>query len=43
MKNVQNMPATASGANSQGDARNVDSELFDGLLDLDDGLDNLFG
>ena len=43
MKNVRNMPTTASGANSQEAQVSPDGKLFDGLLGLDDGLDNLFG
>ena len=43
MKNVREMPASASGANSQGNNNNPDSDIFDGLLDLDGGVDNLFG
>ena len=43
MKNVQNMPTSASGANSQSQPKNPDSNLFDGILGLDGGLDNLFG
>ena len=43
MKNVRNMPTSASGANSQAEQKSPDSEVFDGLLDLDGGVDNLFG
>ena len=43
MKNVRDMPTSASGANSQGEQKSPDSEVFDGLLDLDGGVDNLFG
>ena len=43
MKNVRNMPTSASGANSQEAQVSPDGKLFDGLLGLDDGLDNLFG
>jgi len=44
MKNVRNMPTSASGANSQGNnEKNPDDSLFDTLLDTDSGVDNLFG
>ena len=43
MKNVRDMPTSASGANSQGKEKSQDSEVFDDLLDLDGGVDNLFG
>ena len=43
MKNVQNMPTSASGANSQSQPKNPDNNIFDGILGLDGGLDNLFG
>tara|TARA_Y100000593_G_C4224142_1_gene293516 strand:+ start:32 stop:949 length:918 start_codon:yes stop_codon:yes gene_type:complete len=43
MKNVRDIPASASGANSQGAKNDPDSDIFDGLLDLDGGVDNLFG
>ena len=43
MKNVRNIPATASGANSQSKEVTPDNALFDGLLGLDGELDNLFG
>jgi hypothetical protein len=43
MKNVQNMPTSASGANSQSQPKNPDNNIFDGILSLDGGLDNLFG
>jgi hypothetical protein len=43
MKNVRDMPASASGANSQGNKNDPDGDIFDGLLDLDGGVDNLFG
>ena len=44
MKNVRNMPTSASGANSQGNnEKNPDDSLFDALLDTDSGVDNLFG
>ena len=43
MKNVRNMPTTASGANSQEAQKSPDSTVFDGILGLDDSVDNLFG
>ena len=44
MKNVRNMPASASGANSQGNnEKNPDDSIFDALLETDSGLDNMFG
>ena len=43
MKNVRNMPTSASGANSQGTERSESDEVFDAIKGLDDGVDNLFG
>ena len=43
MKNVRNMPTSASGANSQGTQRSESDEVFDAIKGLDDGVDNLFG
>ena len=43
MKNVRNIPTSASGANSQGSGGNHDDNLFDALLGSDGDLDNLFG
>ena len=44
MKNVRNMPTSASGANNQDNGSgSPDRDLFDGLLSLDDGVDNMFG
>ena len=44
MKNVQNMPTTASGANSQGSGhKSQDREVFENILGFDSGTDNLFG
>ena len=43
MKNVRDMPTSASGANSQEGDKSPDSDIFDGLLGLDGGVDNLFG
>jgi hypothetical protein len=43
MRQVRSMPTSASGANSQAPPVSVDDNLFDGILGLDDGIDNLFG
>tara|TARA_Y100000593_G_scaffold75165_1_gene138625 strand:+ start:4975 stop:5892 length:918 start_codon:yes stop_codon:yes gene_type:complete len=43
MKNVRNMPTSASGSNSQGGQQNPDREVFDNILGFDSGTDNLFG
>lgn len=43
MKNVRDIPTSASGANSQATEKAPESQLFDGILGLDEGLDNLFG
>ena len=43
MKNVRNMPSTASGANSSSGEKNADEKVFDALLGLDSDFDNLFG
>jgi len=44
MKNVRNMPASASGANSQGGKdQSVDRDVFDSILGFDNQVDNLFG
>jgi hypothetical protein len=44
MKNVRDIPASASGANSQGDAQSsFEDEVFDALLGSDGNIDNLFG
>jgi len=44
MKNVRNIPASLSGANSQGTKeQSVEDNLFDSLKGLDGDLDNLFG
>ena len=42
MKNVRNIPTSASGANSQAEEKTPDNALFDGILGLDADLDNLF-
>ena len=44
MKNVRNMPTSASGVNSQGnETKSLDDEVFDVIKNLDGGVDNLFG
>lgn len=43
MKNVREVPTSASGANSQGQSQSPESSLFDSLLGFDDDVDNLFG
>ena len=43
MKNVRNMPASASGANSQGKQRSDADEVFESIVGLDNSVDNLFG
>ena len=43
MKNVRNMPTSASGANSQRVESNKDRDVFDNILDFDNSVDNLFG
>ena len=43
MKNVRNMPTSASGANNQDPGRSESDEVFDAIKGLDDGVDNLFG
>ena len=44
MKNVRNIPMSASGANNQGDNRkSAEDSLFDSLVGTDGDLDNLFG
>jgi len=43
MRNVRNIPTSASGANSQAKEESPDNALFDGILGLDGDLDNLFG
>ena len=37
------MPTTASGANNQGNKKDPESDVFDTILGLDGGVDNLFG
>ena len=43
MKNVREIPTSQSSANSTKVSKNQDDALFESLLGLDDGLDNLFG
>lgn len=44
MRNVRNIPTTASDSNNQGtNKQNPDDKLFDGMLGLDGDVDNLFG
>ena len=44
MKNVRNIPTSASGANSQGSKeQSMEDNVFDALKSVDDSLDNLFG
>jgi hypothetical protein len=44
MKNVRNMPTSASGANSQGSKdQSVDRDVFDSIMGFDNSVDNLFG
>jgi len=44
MQNARNIPATASGVNSQGDSSNsFEDDVFDALLGADGNIDNLFG
>ena len=44
MKNVRDIPASASGANNQGsNSANFEDEVFNTLLDKDGDVDNLFG
>jgi len=44
MKNVRDIPASASGANSQGnDNASFEDEVFNSLLGSDGDIDNLFG
>ena len=43
MKNVRNMPTSASGANSQGETVSEDRNVFNSILGTGDSVDNLFG
>ena len=44
MKNVRNMPGSASGVNSQGSGKeDADRDVFNSILGFDQATDNLFG
>jgi hypothetical protein len=43
MKNVRNMPTSASGANSQGQVVTEDRSVFNSILGGGDSVDNMFG
>ena len=43
MRNVQNIPTSASNANSAPDQRSPDDAVFDILKGMDEGAENLFG
>ena len=44
MKNVRNMPTSASDANNQGTSiKSQDDNMFDSMMDVDNDVDNLFG
>jgi len=43
MKTVRDIPASASGANSQGQAQSMEDSVFDALLGTDGNIDDLFG
>ena len=43
MKNVRNMPTSASGANSQGETISEERDVFNSILGNNDSVDNLFG
>ena len=43
MKNVRNMPTSASGSNSQGEAKSDDRQVFENIMGFDNKTDNLFG
>ena len=44
MKNVRDIPASASGANSQNDkSASFEDDVFDALLGSDGNIDELFG
>ena len=43
MKNVRDIPTGASDANSQDPGVKPDDKLFEGILSLDNDVDNLFG
>tara|TARA_R100000808_G_C2145009_1_gene152778 strand:- start:897 stop:1751 length:855 start_codon:yes stop_codon:yes gene_type:complete len=43
MKTVRDIPASASGANSQGEPESLEDNVFNALLDTDGNIDDLFG
>ena len=44
MKNVRNIPATASDSNNQGTSRrDPNDSVFDSIVGSDNDVDNLFG
>ena len=44
MKNVRNIPTSASDSNNQGDSKpSASNQAFDAMLGLDNDVDNLFG
>ena len=43
MKNVRDIPTTASGVNSPSTERDPNSDVFDTILGSDGGVDDLFG
>ena len=43
MKNVRNIPTTASGVNSPRAERSTDDQIFDDLVDNGSGIEELFG
>ena len=44
MKNVRNIPTSASGANSaKGSDKSFEDSVFDAINGSDDNIDNLFG
>ena len=43
MKNVRNMPTSASGVNSQKTEETPDRSVFESILGFDDSVDNMFG
>jgi len=43
MKNVRNMPTSASGVNSQKESKTEDRSVFESIMSFDNSVDNLFG
>ena len=43
MKNVRDIPTSASDSNNQGETKDANSQLFDDILGIDSSVDNLFG